>query len=188
MGMPLRWKTSELLGSRRANAANRLLIGRLLAATAHASASRQSRSRLRQADRGHRRHATLPQSWISQRIGNSRRTGGRPSPGQHDSPRGPILNRYMRSVPAKSESINSFGNSGPSSESREAQIGKHLAGAHRTGEQPVAPTLFRRFANLGRFVAPYEECWSGVPGWMSCIATPGRRPVRFPFTSTRPHS
>ena len=64
MGMPLRWKTSELLGSRRANAANRLLIGRLLAATAHASASRQSRSRLRQADRGHRRHATLPQSWI----------------------------------------------------------------------------------------------------------------------------
>ena len=54
--MPLRWKTSELLGSRRANAANRLLIGRLLAATAHASASRQSRSRLRQADRGHRRH------------------------------------------------------------------------------------------------------------------------------------
>ena len=48
--------TSELLGSRRANAANRLLIGRLLAATAHASASRQSRSRLRQADRGHRRH------------------------------------------------------------------------------------------------------------------------------------
>ena len=56
MGMPLRWKTSELLGSRRANAANRLLIGRLLAATAHASASRQSRSWLRQADRGHRRH------------------------------------------------------------------------------------------------------------------------------------
>ena len=23
------------------------------------------------------------------------------------------------------------------------------------GEQPLAPTLFRRFANLGRFVAPY---------------------------------
>ena len=25
------------------------------------------------------------------------------------------------------------------------------------GEQPLAPTLFRRFANLGRFVAPYAE-------------------------------
>ena len=25
------------------------------------------------------------------------------------------------------------------------------------GEQPLAPTLFRRFANLGRFVAPYER-------------------------------
>ena len=25
------------------------------------------------------------------------------------------------------------------------------------GEQPLAPTLFRRFANLGRFVAPYEK-------------------------------
>ena len=24
------------------------------------------------------------------------------------------------------------------------------------GKQPLAPTLFRRFANLGRFVAPYE--------------------------------
>ena len=27
------------------------------------------------------------------------------------------------------------------------------------GEQPLAPTLFRRFANLGRFVAPYTGRW-----------------------------
>ena len=52
MAMPLRWKTSGLLGSRRAHAAtnrqsaaNRALIGRLLAVKAHASALRTSRSR-----------------------------------------------------------------------------------------------------------------------------------------------
>ena len=52
MAMPLRWKTSGLLGSRRAHAApnrqsaaHRALIGRLLAVKAHASALRTSRSR-----------------------------------------------------------------------------------------------------------------------------------------------
>ena len=30
------------------------------------------------------------------------------------------------------------------------------------GEQPLAPTLFRRFANLGRFVAPYAVEISGL--------------------------
>ena len=30
------------------------------------------------------------------------------------------------------------------------------------GEQPLAPTLFRRFANLGRFVAPYGVGFPGV--------------------------
>ena len=52
MAMPLRWKTSGLLGSRRAHAAtnrqsaaHRPFIGRLLAVKAHASALRTSRSR-----------------------------------------------------------------------------------------------------------------------------------------------
>ena len=31
------------------------------------------------------------------------------------------------------------------------------------GEQPLAPTLFRRFANLGRFVAPYGEAAVSTP-------------------------
>ena len=29
-------------------------------------------------------------------------------------------------------------------------------------EQPLAPTLFRRFANLGRFVAPYGVLSVGI--------------------------
>ena len=42
-----------------------------------------------------------------------------------------------------------------------------LAGARRRGapvrpEQPLAPTLFRRFANLGRFVAPYAVAVYGT--------------------------
>ena len=36
------------------------------------------------------------------------------------------------------------------------------------GEQPLAPTLFRRFANLGRFVAPYEFGWQIFP--RPCVA------------------
>ena len=39
-------------------------------------------------------------------------------------------------------------------EYEEAQSVGHLL--RLLGEQPLAPTLFRRFANLGRFVAPYE--------------------------------
>ena len=31
------------------------------------------------------------------------------------------------------------------------------------GKQPLAPTLFRRLANLGRFVAPYEMTELGRP-------------------------
>ena len=34
----------------------------------------------------------------------------------------------------------------------------HVADSLRLlGKQPLAPTLFRRFANLGRFVAPYGD-------------------------------
>ena len=39
-------------------------------------------------------------------------------------------------------------------EYEEAQSVGHLL--RLLGEQPLAPTLFRRFANLGRFLAPYE--------------------------------
>ena len=39
------------------------------------------------------------------------------------------------------------------------------------GKQPLAPTLFRRFANLGCFVAPYEiPCIHG-------LVVDGRRPL-----------
>ena len=38
-------------------------------------------------------------------------------------------------------------------EYKEAQSAGHSL--RLLGEQPLAPTLFRRFANLGRFVAPY---------------------------------
>ena len=40
-------------------------------------------------------------------------------------------------------------------EYEEAQSVRHSL--RPLGEQPLAPTLFRRFANLGRFVAPYGD-------------------------------
>ena len=43
------------------------------------------------------------------------------------------------------------------------------------GEQPLAPTLFRRFANLGRFVAPYGKDLDLFPGYL--VAEDSRHPM-----------
>ena len=66
----------------------------------------------------------------------------------------------MGIVRARDDSCNNAVHPASGREYEEAQSVGHSL--RLLEEQPLAPTLFRRFANLGRFVAPYGFQFFGV--------------------------